>query len=904
MAQIRDELILDVDRALRAVRRLQTSIDSATKNVDFRVNERPFDRLDVKLGDIRRSAGRVADQVDAVAVAAGRSEANFTDVSRELGVSKSRAEGLSVEMSRTNAATSRTEEATRQVKRQLGLSDDEARRLASSMSRAASETKEAKRNASGLRSALGKVRGLMMGIMGVVAGSMAIRASVKKVGTAIQAYSALVESVNAVTVVFGEASKQIFEFADVALDKAALSAETFNTQATLLGSAMLNAGFSADDAAARIVAMTQRAADTGSVLDVDLIPILQALRSAFRGMMRPISEYTGGISIAQVKSRALEMGLIGTGDELTNNARILGVLSLFFERTARFAGDLANTQGSIANRTRRAKEASEELAAVFGGELESAAQRVFDVFGELLPVIEGMAPQVGILAENFVDLVDALDQTAKGGGGIAQWVAATSNSFGMLGDVGGGVVDMFQFVADTISALPMKLWTGDLKDFGSTFNKAGAQVDSFAQRIDNMYRRIAAQGITATVSKGGDAIRAFAESLVYLSQRDTLGTGNKIAESFDLLASAAGLSAAEEQQAVLWLLANRDAANLTATEVTFLTSVVGDLSDEFQRQSDTLNGTVPTMTGVSTLAGDMATRFANLVPSVGEASDAMGIFETRTAGARAELTTSIDVINGAPDKIKVSMKQFLENVTASVQQRTDFEAALAALAFRGFGALKDKLAELGPGAKDLAVKFLNNLDLAAAADTALRGQGVEVSEKIVALLNDAARGTDLDTASIGLVRSLADGMTTPGALSAVEDSTFTILKTIANVAESGLDFGEIGYTWATATALGFAAGFDDPATYAMLQHVGATIDRAVREGLQISSPSRVFEKIGEYAAQGLIQGFARTISQPSTMTAGDVNVQVHVTGETRDLDTSVSRAVQTEIGRASCRERV
>ncbi|MGH7341915.1 MAG: hypothetical protein ACREKH_15600, partial [Candidatus Rokuibacteriota bacterium] len=87
---------------------------------------------------------------------------------------------------------------------------------------------------------------------------------------AANAASDLNESMNAIRVVFGPASRAIEAFGRTSAQTVGLSTRAFNELVTPVGAALQNVGFSADDAAAASINLAQRAADMASVFNVDV----------------------------------------------------------------------------------------------------------------------------------------------------------------------------------------------------------------------------------------------------------------------------------------------------------------------------------------------------------------------------------------------------------------------------------------------------------------------------------------------------------------------------------------------------------------------------------------------------------------------------------------------------------
>src|SRR5262245_11751553 len=107
---------------------------------------------------------------------------------------------------------------------------------------------------------LGRTAGkaLKVGLTAGVAGIGVAAVGIKKT---IDAASNLNESINAVNVTFGKASKTVLDFSEKAATKAGLSMREFNELVTPIGASLQNYGFSADQAANASIDLATRAAD-------------------------------------------------------------------------------------------------------------------------------------------------------------------------------------------------------------------------------------------------------------------------------------------------------------------------------------------------------------------------------------------------------------------------------------------------------------------------------------------------------------------------------------------------------------------------------------------------------------------------------------------------------------------
>lgn len=215
-------------------------------------------------------------------------------------------------------------------------------------------------------------------------------AIVKFGADSVRAASNLEESMNAVNVVFGEAAGTITDFGETAADAAGLAQAEFQQMATVLGSALINAGLPLDEAAEKTIELTQRAADMASVFNTSVPEALGAMQAALRGESDPIEKFGVTLSAAAVDAEAAALGFKKVGGEWDAQAKAAARLSLIMKQTSRVQGDFANTSDGLANKTRQLQASMTNLQAQIGGYLIPALAGLADEGLDATNVISGM----------------------------------------------------------------------------------------------------------------------------------------------------------------------------------------------------------------------------------------------------------------------------------------------------------------------------------------------------------------------------------------------------------------------------------------------------------------------------------------------------------------------------------
>ena len=186
-------------------------------------------------------------------------------------------------------------------------------------------------------------------------------------GLSVKLYSDLVESTNAVQVVFGQTSERVLEFGRNAIDTAGLSRKAFQDFIPMVGALVQEFGRDLGDTTDLTLQLAQRAADMASVFNTSVADALSAVQQGLRGEERGMRRYAVDVTDATLKAYALTKGITSSVAAMDQQTKGALRLQLILDRTARYAGDFARTKHELANAMRRAKQEGIELATMFGG---------------------------------------------------------------------------------------------------------------------------------------------------------------------------------------------------------------------------------------------------------------------------------------------------------------------------------------------------------------------------------------------------------------------------------------------------------------------------------------------------------------------------------------------------------
>lgn len=309
---------------------------------------------------------------------------------------------------------------------------------------------------------------------------------------ALNAASSEEEAASKSANVFGRWNQQVEEFAETAADSFGIArAEALNAAADF---GNMFKSLPKDEAADMSVALVKLAADLASFNDQDPSEMLNKLRSGLAGEAEPLRRFGVNISAARVEAKALELGIAGVNEELTDAQKIQARYAVILEDTATAQGDVARTADSVANQQRRVAAQARDLAADFGRSLIPVAQQVLGVtsdmigaFGRLDPQTQGLVVRMGLfaaamgpvlsiggrMANRFIDLTGKARELHRGMSALRAMAGQTTPSFA---DLATGALTLSVAMAGATIALIA--WVNEQ-------NKSKAFVDELTDTIDD-----------------------------------------------------------------------------------------------------------------------------------------------------------------------------------------------------------------------------------------------------------------------------------------------------------------------------------------------------------------------------------------------------------------------------------
>lgn len=276
--------------------------------------------------------------------------------------------------------------------------------------------------------------------------------AIDAIGQSIDLASNKAEAASKNNVLFGDSYGIVEKASENAAETVGLSSGKYLEATGNLGNLITNLGFTGDEAANMSVDMLQLASDMGSFNNASTEEVTEAMGAAFRGETEPIRRFGVMLSEADVKNKAMTMGLYDGVGAIDKNAKAQATYQLILEQTTAAQGDFARTSDGYAN--------SQKIA---GAKIEEALTKVGDV---ILPLAATVVPMLA-------DAVTAVVDVALGVVDVFNDILAALKP---LGDALNFVSDAFDFLTGKIELTDAQLDQGHLK-FIQLADTAGLSAD-------------------------------------------------------------------------------------------------------------------------------------------------------------------------------------------------------------------------------------------------------------------------------------------------------------------------------------------------------------------------------------------------------------------------------------------
>jgi hypothetical protein len=280
-------------------------------------------------------------------------------------------------------------------------------------------------------------------IGGVVAGAFTIDAIANFASEAINAGSALNESMSKVGVVFGQNAKEITTWSKDSATAFGMSQQAALEAAGTYGNLFQAFGLGQAESAKMSKSLVQLAGDLASFNNVPVADALDALRSGLSGETEPLKRFGVALTDARLKSEALTLGIYDGKGALDAAQKSQAAYALILKDTRLAQGDYARTSDGFANTMRTLGAEVDNAKATIGTALVKAIQDAAQALGG--PT--GLATMIETTAQKTANLVTGISQVVT----QILTLAKTVNDASQKDDLWGTLTLNLRNMADTLA---------------------------------------------------------------------------------------------------------------------------------------------------------------------------------------------------------------------------------------------------------------------------------------------------------------------------------------------------------------------------------------------------------------------------------------------------------------------
>jgi hypothetical protein len=257
----------------------------------------------------------------------------------------------------------------------------------------------------------GSAIGTMAGNLVYDLGRRALGAVKDFVGSSIDAFNDLNESLNALEVVYGEHAEGIMALGEASAQSLGVSNAEFNNHAVSISAFAKQIAGEGGDVVGTVDELTKRTADFASVMNIDFGEAAAKFRSGLAGESEPLRRYGIDVSAARIETQALADGIWDGAGKMTEAQKVQARYNAIMEQTALTTGDFANTADEAANKQRILEAELENQKALLGQGLLPLHMTWLELQQDMLPVIGELATAVGLWT-GAIDRADAAIRNA------------------------------------------------------------------------------------------------------------------------------------------------------------------------------------------------------------------------------------------------------------------------------------------------------------------------------------------------------------------------------------------------------------------------------------------------------------------------------------------------------------
>ena len=271
--------------------------------------------------------------------------------------------------------------------------------------------------------------GLSKGVK-LALGYVSIRAIAGFVKSTTKLASDLTEVQNVVDVTFAEMSKDINDFADIAINQFGLSELSAKKYSSSMGAMLKSSGIAGEAVRDMAVDLTKLSADMASFYNLANDDAFQKILSGMSGMTRPLKELGINMNIANVEAFALSKGIKKSWQQMSQAEQTMARYQYLMSVTSDAQGDFSRNTHTWANQTKILSQQFDVLKGTIGAGFINALMPIVKIMNALIKQLQVAAQsfkaltttifgdaeassQGGVVVENLSDIEDGLDGVSE-----------------------------------------------------------------------------------------------------------------------------------------------------------------------------------------------------------------------------------------------------------------------------------------------------------------------------------------------------------------------------------------------------------------------------------------------------------------------------------------------------------
>lgn len=264
---------------------------------------------------------------------------------------------------------------------------------------------EVDKNSSPFQAALGRLGGFAKGAGIAIAAGMAtgVAGLAALTGKALMAGAELEQQLGGSEAVFGQYAASIQEKAKTAYTQAGLSQNEFLQGANKMGSLFQGAGFSVQQSMQMSADAMQRASDVASIMGIDTTTALEAVAGMAKGNFTMMDNLGVAMNDTAIQAYALSKGIDKSTASMTQQEKIGLAQQMFMEKTAKYAGNYAKENDTLAGSLNTTKKAFDNFMST--GDASGFVASLVNTIKIAVPQIIALLPQ---LMNGIVSIVQTL----------------------------------------------------------------------------------------------------------------------------------------------------------------------------------------------------------------------------------------------------------------------------------------------------------------------------------------------------------------------------------------------------------------------------------------------------------------------------------------------------------------